>query len=63
MMVVAKVKLVILTLLRSTVSRSLASNLLWLHWNEHLILDRLGLVYNLWYQMNDIAALIGGLTH
>ena len=55
--------LVMLTLLSGTLRRLLASNLLRLHWNEHLILDRLGLVNNLWYQMNDIAALIGGLTH
>ena len=53
----------VILMLRYNFSRSLASNLCWLNWNEHLILDRLGLVNDLWYQMDDIAALIGVLTH
>ena len=43
--------------------RSLASNLLWLHRENHLILHWLSLVDDLWYQMDDIASLISRLTH
>lgn len=53
----------IMLVLVCKLSRSLASDVLRLHWNEHLILHWLGLVNDLWYQMNDVAALIGGLTH
>ena len=53
----------VILMLMHNLCRLLASNLSWLHWNENLILDRLGLVNDLWYQMDDIAALIGVLTH
>lgn len=59
LVMVVQVMLVLVCIL----SRLLASDVLWLHWNEHLVLHRLGLINDLWYQMNDIAALIGGLTH